>query len=44
MDGLRALARIIARHYLEHPELYPVPASVVVTHAGGNADQEEAEA
>ena len=23
--GLRILARIIARHYLEHPDLYPVP-------------------
>ena len=26
MDGLRILARIIARHYLAHPELYPQPA------------------
>ncbi len=25
MDGLRGLARVIARHYLAHPELYPVP-------------------
>ena len=25
MEGLRVLARIIARHYLEHPELYPRP-------------------
>ena len=24
-QGLRLLARIIARHYLEHPELYPAP-------------------
>ena len=23
MEGLRILARIIARHYLAHPELYP---------------------
>ena len=23
MEGLRVLARIIARHYLAHPELYP---------------------
>ena len=23
MDGLRVLARIIAQHYLAHPELYP---------------------
>ena len=26
MGGLRILARIIARHYLAHPELYPQPA------------------
>ena len=25
MDGLRILARIIARHYLAHPEMYPQP-------------------
>ena len=25
MEGLRALARVIARHYLAHPELYPDP-------------------
>ena len=43
MDGLRALARIIARHYLAHPELYPDPAGVVVARAGGNADHKEAE-
>ena len=24
-EGLRILARIIARHYLTHPELYPSP-------------------
>ncbi len=24
-EGLRILARIIARHYLAHPELYPSP-------------------
>ena len=24
MEGLRILARIIARHYLAHPELYPL--------------------
>jgi len=28
MEGLRVLARIIARHYLEHPDAYPVPADV----------------
>lgn len=43
MDGLRALARVIARHYLAHPELYPVPAGDAVAHAGGNADRKEAE-
>ncbi|MDE2781017.1 MAG: hypothetical protein OXI91_15275 [Chloroflexota bacterium] len=26
IEGLRILARIIARHYLSHPELYPSPA------------------
>ena len=26
IQGLRLLARIIARHYLAHPELYPAPA------------------
>ena len=25
IEGLRILARIIARHYLTHPELYPSP-------------------
>ena len=25
IQGLRLLARIIASHYLEHPELYPAP-------------------
>ena len=25
IEGLRILARIIARHYLAHPELYPEP-------------------
>ena len=43
MDGLRALARVIARHYLAHPELYPAPAGAAVTRAGGNADRKEAE-
>ena len=42
MDGLRALARVIARHYLAHPELYPAPTVAVVTRAGGNADHKEA--
>lgn len=25
MEGLRVLARVIARHCLAHPELYPAP-------------------
>ena len=25
IEGLRILARIIARHYMAHPELYPAP-------------------
>ena len=29
MEGLRALARVIARHYLAHPELYPAPAGTI---------------
>ena len=29
MDGLRVLARVIARHYLAHPELYPAPAGTI---------------
>lgn len=32
-EGLRMLARVIARHYLAHPELYPVPT---VDGDGGN--------
>lgn len=39
MDGLRALARVIARHYLAHPELYPAPA---VDAVGGSPDRKEA--
>ena len=27
VEGLRILARIIARHYLAHPELYPSPGA-----------------
>ena len=27
IEGLRILARIIARHYLAHPELYPNPTA-----------------
>ena len=41
MEGLRVLARAIARHYLAHPELYPAPTGTAVTCAGGNADRKE---
>ena len=37
--GLRLLARIIARHYLEHPDLYPRP---VDPHGDGNLARKEA--
>ena len=30
MEGLRILARIIARHYLEHPEAYRAAADTAV--------------
>ena len=35
VEGLRVLARIIARHYLAHPELYPAPISNTDGGAGG---------
>ena len=35
IQGLRILARIIARHYLEHPELYPAPMGDVDSEFGG---------
>ena len=40
IQGLRLLARIIARHYLEHPELYPAPAGDIGggTVGAGNDD------
>ena len=34
IQGLRILARIIARHYLEHPDLYPAPTG----HTDGGTD------
>ena len=52
IQGLRLLARIIARHWLEHPDLYPPPAddsdggdqgrAAGAVGAGGNAAQKEA--
>ena len=40
IEGLRVLARIIARHYLAHPELYPDPSGAerAVPPARGDAD------
>ena len=40
IDGLRVLARIIARHYLAHPELYPDPSGTegTVPPARGDAN------
>ena len=45
MDGLRVLARIIARHHLAHPELYPAPTVAIEGGTGGvgrSADPKEA--
>lgn len=43
MDGLRILARIIARHYLAHPELYPSPGNGATSSVkDGNAPREDA--
>ena len=42
IEGLRVLARIIARHYLAHPELYPDPSgangAVPPVKGGANGD------
>ncbi len=38
MDGLRILARIIARHYLAHPELYPRPVDAADGRAEGSGN------
>ncbi len=38
MDGLRILARIIARHYLAHPELYPQPVDAADGCAEGSVN------
>ena len=45
IEGLRLLARIIARHYLAHPELYPDPGAdgTVPPVNKGAAPREEAE-
>ena len=44
IEGLRVLARIIARHYLEHPEAYPVPADadIEVDGSGSPGRKEDA--
>ena len=36
IEGLRLLARIIARHYLAHPELYPSPGGDGTAPTGNN--------
>ena len=49
IQGLRILARIIRRHYLAHPELYPAPTAKDEQKgrvssswpAGGEASREE---
>ena len=43
LEGLRILARIIARHYQAHPELYPQPVDAADGHAveSGNAKGQE---
>ena len=43
MDGLRILARIIARHYLAHPELYPQPVDAADGGRKGTKRQEGSE-
>ena len=43
MEGLRILARIIARHYLAHPELYPSPLEGTASAVrDGRAHEEDA--
>ena len=39
IEGLRVLARIIARHYLAHPELYPAPSGAEGTVAPAGDDR-----
>ena len=41
MEGLRILARIIARHYLTHPELYPSPGKGAASAVGKDRDHKE---
>ena len=41
MEGLRILARIIARHYLAHPELYPDPGDGATSAARGDQAHRE---
>ena len=46
MEGMRVLARVIARHYLAHPELYPAPTGAIdggTVGVGGSADRKEAD-
>ena len=43
VEGLRILARIIARHYPAHPQLYPQPVDAAEGRAegGGKATRQE---
>ncbi len=43
MEGLRILARVIARHYLAHPELYPQPVDKDAVDGETTAHREAAE-
>ena len=43
MEGLRILARIIARHYLAHPKLYPQPVDAADGRNDGSGNVEEQE-
>ncbi|MYC35703.1 MAG: hypothetical protein F4X66_02135 [Chloroflexi bacterium] len=43
LEGLRILARIIARHYLAHPELYPQPVDTSDGRSEGSGQAREQE-
>ena len=44
IEGLRILARIIARHYLAHPELYPQPVDNDAQGQAGDGETAQREA
>ena len=43
LEGLRILARIIARHYLAHPEMYPQPVDAADVRSEGSGNPKEQE-